>query len=311
MKAPVASTFFFSVLVTLGMNALDLAYHVLTSTVIHLNYVAVKFTIVFLAVFLTAHVVGIGMKHGIFTAVLGPFAFWVYYVKAYATIPREVFIVDEAIGYFFIHAFFLLLVYCVAYWSVLGAPVPHTLSRRSRMVALSVTLLVGLVYAFVPQATLQLVGLGLELQQLGTTLLGLVSLSLAVSLAFWKEHSRDILRYRGFSFVVALSVLTVDLGYLMLTKVVITEDYGTVFFSNVAYVFSLLLLLLTTVFFVTLSMGTTRRAGMLAGILVGIHLIVLSLSTMVLPFSVAHSIVLAVIVISIYTLARRLHHAVH
>jgi uncharacterized membrane protein len=101
----------FAVAVTLGMNALDMTFHVATDTAVHLNYVAVKFTIVFAAVFLIAWLVGIGRTQGIVTALLGPVAFYIYYRVASATIDHSLFRIDDAVWYICIHAIALGIMY--------------------------------------------------------------------------------------------------------------------------------------------------------------------------------------------------------
>ncbi len=101
----------FAVAVTLGMNALDMTYHVATNTAVHLNYVAVKFMIVFAAVFLVAWLVGYGRTQGIVTSLLGPVAFYLYYRFASATIDHSLFRIDDAVWYIVIHAIALGLMY--------------------------------------------------------------------------------------------------------------------------------------------------------------------------------------------------------
>ncbi len=104
----------FAFIVTLAMNALDMLFHVATETAVHLNYVAVKFTIVFLSTFLIASVIGIGRTPGIVTSFLGPVAFYIYYRVATPTLDRSLFKIDDALGYVFVHAVALMLAYWLA-----------------------------------------------------------------------------------------------------------------------------------------------------------------------------------------------------
>ena len=104
----------FAILVTLGMNALDMLFHVATETAVHLNYVAVKFTIVFVSVFLVAWLVGIGRTPGIVTSLLGPGMFYIYYRVATPTLERSLFRIDDAVLYIVVHAIALALVYWLA-----------------------------------------------------------------------------------------------------------------------------------------------------------------------------------------------------
>ncbi|MBI4016177.1 MAG: hypothetical protein HY363_00615 [Candidatus Aenigmarchaeota archaeon] len=107
-------TLFFSLLVTIGMNSLDMMYHLATDTAVHLNYVAVKFTIIFLVVFLIAHLVGIGLEEGIVSSIGGPVIFYIYYTFATPTLDRSVFTLDEAVWYIVVHALALFIVYWLA-----------------------------------------------------------------------------------------------------------------------------------------------------------------------------------------------------
>lgn len=104
----------FAVAVTLAMNALDMSFHVATDTAVHLNYVAVKFTIVFAAVFLIALLLGFGRTQGIVTALLGPIAFYIYYRVASATIDHSLFRIDDAVWYILVHAIALGITYWLA-----------------------------------------------------------------------------------------------------------------------------------------------------------------------------------------------------
>ena len=105
------SDLLFSIIVTAAMNATDMAYHLLTGWVVHLNYVAVKLTIIFLSVWMITHFIGIGKEEGIAASVLGPFMFYIYYLFANATLNREFFRIDEQFWFFFLHFAFMLAAY--------------------------------------------------------------------------------------------------------------------------------------------------------------------------------------------------------
>lgn len=109
----------FGIIVTLGMNALDMLYHVATNTAVHLNYVAVKALVIFTTVFLIALVVGRGKIPGIVTSILGPVAFYIYYSFATPTLNRAVFTIDDAVGYIFVHIVALGLVYWLTYYWIM------------------------------------------------------------------------------------------------------------------------------------------------------------------------------------------------
>jgi len=110
----VLRSFLFAVLVTLAMNALDMTYHVLTDTAVHLGYVAVKFTVIFLTVFLIDWLVGRSWKDQVFGSIAGPAIFFVYYLVATPTLDRSQFVIDEAIWYVAVHAVALGLSYWLA-----------------------------------------------------------------------------------------------------------------------------------------------------------------------------------------------------
>lgn len=105
----------FSFFVSLTMVVLDAIYHLATETAVHINYVAVKFTVIFLVVFLVAYWVGKSLIDGIFTSVAGPVIFYIYYVFANPTLNREVFKIDENFGYIFVHLVALLIAYFIVY----------------------------------------------------------------------------------------------------------------------------------------------------------------------------------------------------
>lgn len=109
------SNFLFSLAVTAVMNALDMVYHLATGWAVHLNYVAIKLTVIFLTVWMITQFVGIGREEGIVASILGPFVFYLYYVFAGATLNREVFKIDEQFWFFFLHAALMLIAYFAAW----------------------------------------------------------------------------------------------------------------------------------------------------------------------------------------------------
>jgi len=110
------SIFFFSLIVAVAMNGLDMAYHLATSWVVHFGYVLVKLTVIFLSIFLVSKFIGIGKEEGIFVSILGPFMFWLYYVAANPTLNRAVFKIDEQFWFMFLHILFLLIAYFSSYY---------------------------------------------------------------------------------------------------------------------------------------------------------------------------------------------------
>ncbi|GEM_PF-2873493 len=104
----------FSVLVTVAMNAIDMIFHLFEGTAVHLNYVAVKLTVIFVSVFATAWWADIGRVEGIFTTILGPVMFYVYYKFASPTLNRALFKIDDQFWFVFVHAAALGF----AYWAV-------------------------------------------------------------------------------------------------------------------------------------------------------------------------------------------------
>lgn len=113
-------TFFFCVIVTLVLNAIDMSFHYAAGTAVHLNYVVGKMTIIFLSVYLISQFVGISTRDGIVASIFGPFMFWLYYVFAYPTIDREVFWIDEQFYFMFIHIAMMLVAYFSSYWWMIG-----------------------------------------------------------------------------------------------------------------------------------------------------------------------------------------------
>ena len=96
------------------MVMLDGLYHLGTETAIHLNYMLVKISLIFLILFLTTYWVGKGKNQGIFACILGPVIFYIYYLFADATLNRDHFIIDDSFGYIFLH----ILVFFIAYFTM-------------------------------------------------------------------------------------------------------------------------------------------------------------------------------------------------
>ncbi len=100
------------------MNAIDMIYHLATSWAVHLNYVAVKITIIFLSVYLITELVGKKKEQGIVVSILGPFMFYLYYLFANPTIDRAVFTLDEQFWFFFLHVGFMFIAYFMLWYLI-------------------------------------------------------------------------------------------------------------------------------------------------------------------------------------------------
>ncbi len=105
----------FSFFVTLTLVVIDALFHLIIETAVHINYVAVKFTVIFLMVFLVTYWVGKSKTEGVFTSVVAPVIFYIYYVFANSTLNRELFKIDEDFWFIFIHITALLISYFVIY----------------------------------------------------------------------------------------------------------------------------------------------------------------------------------------------------
>ena len=110
----------FSFFVSALMVMLDALYHLGTNTAVHINYVLVKITIIFLVLFLTTYWVGKGKNEGIFACIAGPIIFYIYYLFADATLNRAVFKIDDSFGYVFLHIFAFAIAYIALYNFVLN-----------------------------------------------------------------------------------------------------------------------------------------------------------------------------------------------
>src|SRR3989344_2511879 len=110
------SNFLFSLAVTAVMNALDMVYHLATGWAVHLNYVAIKLTVIFLTVWMITQFIGKGTEEGIVAGIYGPFIFYVYYLFAGATLNRDVFNIDEQFWFMFLHIFFMLVAYFASFY---------------------------------------------------------------------------------------------------------------------------------------------------------------------------------------------------
>ena len=106
--------------VTAVMNALDMVYHLATGWAVHLNYVAIKLTVIFLTVWMITQFIGKGTEEGIVASIYGPLIFYIYYVFAGATLNREIFKIDEQFWFFFLHAALMLIAYFAA-WNFVKA----------------------------------------------------------------------------------------------------------------------------------------------------------------------------------------------
>ncbi len=109
------SNLLFSIAVTAAMNALDMVYHLATGWAVHLNYVAIKLTVIFLTVWMITQFIGIGKEEGIVAGIFGPIVFYIYYVFAGATLNREIFRIDEQFWFIFLHITLMLIAYFAAF----------------------------------------------------------------------------------------------------------------------------------------------------------------------------------------------------
>ncbi|MBI3027261.1 hypothetical protein HYY70_04035 [Candidatus Woesearchaeota archaeon] len=114
------SNFLFSLAVTAVMNALDMIYHLATGWAVHLNYVAIKLTVIFLATFMITQFIGIGKEEGIAASIFGPLMFYVYYVFAGPTLNREIFRLDEQFWFIFLHILLMMIAYFAA-WNFISS----------------------------------------------------------------------------------------------------------------------------------------------------------------------------------------------
>lgn len=114
------SNLLFSIIVTAVMNALDMVYHLATGWAVHLNYVAIKITVIFLTVWMITQFIGKGIEEGIVASVFGPLVFYLYYVFAGATLNREIFKLDEQFWFIFLHISLMLIAYFAAWYFAVG-----------------------------------------------------------------------------------------------------------------------------------------------------------------------------------------------
>ena len=105
----------FSLFISLSMVMLDGIYHLATETVVHINYMGVKFTLIFLTLFLVIYWIGKGLNAGILACITGPIIFYIYYIFADPTINREFFKIDETFGYIFLHIAVFVISYAIMY----------------------------------------------------------------------------------------------------------------------------------------------------------------------------------------------------
>ena len=107
--------FLFSFFVTLAMVVLDALFHLGEGTAVHLTYAAVKFTLIFLILFLVSLWVGKGFTDGLFVCCVGPVIFYLYYLFADPTLNRSIFHLDDSFAYIFLHLFVFAVAYAVMY----------------------------------------------------------------------------------------------------------------------------------------------------------------------------------------------------
>ncbi len=119
------------------MNSLDMLFHLFEGTAVHLNYVAIKLTIIFSSVFLTSLLVGMGKTEGIFASVLGPTTFYIYYKFVFSTLNRQLFRIDDQFWYVFLHIIFFGFSYWLAYYILIKKNYSKNIQNVGRGLALS------------------------------------------------------------------------------------------------------------------------------------------------------------------------------
>ncbi|MBS3147409.1 hypothetical protein J4219_00830 [Candidatus Woesearchaeota archaeon] len=251
----------FSLIVTFLMNSLDVIYHLLTHTAVHLNYVAVKFTVIFLVVYLVSRHVGIGLQEGIVSALAGPMIFYMYYVAATPTLDRTLFVLDENVGYVLVHSAALF----IAYWFMLV----HVLKEPADFPKKQFALLFGVIgafYLFTPFTFLEQTGLHLELTASQSPFLGLFLLLLGLTLFIVDKYD---LKYNLIpAFFAALLAALFEVGAHMLLRTLGLVNELHVF-SSFAYVFVILVATMI-VSSAWLSSRTTAALSLLTAVLLEI-----------------------------------------
>lgn len=292
MKRSIFFLLLFTGIVTLIMNGMDFTYHLTTDTSIHLKYVLVKFFIIATTIALTSRLVGYGLREGIFVSIAGPGMFYLYYVFAYPTIPREVFKIDENVGYILVHALALWIAYYLTYRVVMQRDGLDIDSRLAARIWASILGVFGLVFTFTPNTVLHDVGLQLELGAYGTSMLGLVSLMASIALFIWHRSDQPWTRHAAYSFLAAFGIGTVDLAFLMFTHIGTIEDFGTVFFTNPGYMWALLILVSTTTFLYRSFIGSGHLVLWVSSLTVGVQMALLVAYSNIAPFHIWHFLAL-------------------
>ena len=131
----------FSFFVTISMVMLDGLYHLKTDTAFHLNYASVKFTLIFLVLFLTVYFVGKSLDKGIFVAITGPVIFYIYYLFADPTLNRAKFAIDDSFGYIFLHIAVFALSYFIFYNFISKKSEPSIKEKIARAFMLAISFL--------------------------------------------------------------------------------------------------------------------------------------------------------------------------
>ncbi len=160
-------SFIFSFLVTAVTNTLDMTYHIAVGTAVHLHYVAIKFTVLFLTIFLVDLWIGRETKDAVFSSIAGPLVFYFYYLRATPTLDRSVFVLDEAFGYFFVHAAAMYLAYLLITKIYDGCDTQFNAKKWILLIA-------GIVFTLVPYSALKSTGLHLELGPANLVLVGIM-----------------------------------------------------------------------------------------------------------------------------------------
>ncbi len=259
--------FLFSLLVTLSMNFLDSFFHLLTNTAVHLGYVVVKFTIIFLSVFFVSWFSGITFGNGLFTSLFGTTLFYVYYRMASATLDRTIFKLDENVGYILLHASMLLLVYMVIYHYVLGMKSGWS-DKTVMMVIMAVSGVIGVLYLLVPYTLLHAAGIHLELSAEWLRYVGAVALivgivALIALFCTKRSASEGIPRDATFAFIVASGTALLDIGFYFVTQIGSAEflEFKSVIFKDVGMVGIVGSLVFIGLFYATRWLGKSYMVG--------------------------------------------------
>lgn len=303
----------FSFLVALSMNFLDSFFHLLASTTVHLDYVAVKFTIIFVSVLVVAWLSGMSFGNGLFTSIFGPGMFYIYYRMVSPTLDRSVFTLDENVGYILLHAAMLLFAYVVMFRFVMRKDI-HWSDRALHTLIAIVSGGLGVFYLVVPHSLVQSWGLHLELSAPWLAFVGamgvLVGGTAFVALLRKKKKASLLAHDASFAFIVASSAAVLGVGFYLFSQVGSTQfvELGTVLFTDIALVAAVGAFVFTSIFFVTRWIGRSVLIGLAASAGVSVVLLAYLLFTdwFLLGFAVLDALVHFLFIFVSYVIALKL-----